>query len=255
VDQAAQALLCSPPKISRIETASRAASVRDVRDLCGIYHATASECDQLMTLARQAKEQGWWQQFSDIAIESLIGFEIGATRISSYESCLVPWAFQTEAYARSVIKGILPQITQSVLDQRVAARMKRQELLTSESPPYFWSLIDESALYRIVGTQDVMRMQLTRLVEASELPNVTIQVVPYEAGAHPGINNTFSLIEFGSDPLQPPVPYIDNDIMGGIVFLDRPADIDRFREALEHLRAAALSPSRSIALIESLSQS
>lgn len=253
LDDAAAELLCSPAKISRIETGARPASLRDVRDLCRLYEADAAEQEHLMTLAREAQQQGWWQRYSDLAIESLIGLEIGASKISSYESSVIPWAFQTEAYARAVIKGILPRIAKNILDQRVAARLKRQDLLASESPPQFWALIDESALYRKVGSHIIMQAQLARIIEVSEMPNITIQVVPYEAGAHPGLNNTFSLLEF-DDPQQSPVAFIENENMGGAVFLERPAEIEKFREALEHLRAAALSPAQTTSLIERVGQ-
>jgi transcriptional regulator with XRE-family HTH domain len=246
VEDVARELLCSPPKISRIETGVRPASLRDVRDLCNIYGVDDSLRDRLMTLAREAKQQGWWNRYEDLAIESLIGLEIEAAQISSYESCVIPWMFQTREYARAVIRGILPRIADHILDERVAARITRQELITRESPPHFWSLVDESALRRRVGSNDIMHDQLKRMVDLAAIPNMTLQVVPFSLGAHPGLDNTFELLEFQS--AQSPVVYIDN--MAGALYVERAADIDRFKEALMHLRAGALDPETSISLIE-----
>ena len=169
-----------------------------------------------MTLAREAKQQGWWNRYEDIAIDSLIGLETEAAQISSYESCVIPWMFQTRDYARAVVRGILPQIADHVLDERVAARLARQEIITRESPPHFWSLVDESALWRRVGSNQVMRDQLKAMVELAGIANMTLQVAPFSLGAHPGLNNTFTLLEFEST--QPPVVSVENvyiENMGG----------------------------------------
>lgn len=246
VEEVARELLCSPPKISRIETGVRPASLRDVRDLCTIYGVDDSLRARLMTLAREAKQQGWWNRYEDILIDRLIGLETEAAQISSYESCVIPWMFQTREYARAVIRGILPRIADHVLDERVAARLTRQEIITRESPPHFWPLVDESALHRRVGSNQVMRDQLKGMVELAAIPNMTLQVVPFSLGAHPGLDNTFTLLEFQSG--QPPVVYVEN--MAGELYLERAKDVNRYKEALMHLRAGALDPESSISLIE-----
>jgi transcriptional regulator with XRE-family HTH domain len=246
VEDVAQELLCSPPKISRIETGVRTASLRDVRDLCTIYGVDDSLRDQLMALAREAKQPGWWNKYEDLAIDRLIGLEIEATQISSYESCVIPWMFQTREYARAVIRGILPRISDHILDERVAARLTRQDIITRESPPNFWSLVDESSLRRRVGSNQIMRDQLKGMAELAAVPNLTLQVVPFSLGAHPGLDNTFTLLEFQSG--QPSVVYLEN--MAGQLYLERASDVDRYKEALMHLRAGALDPESSISLIE-----
>jgi transcriptional regulator with XRE-family HTH domain len=249
VDDVARELLCSPPKISRIETGTRSPSLRDVRDLCVLYQVDDAEQTRLMTIAREAKQQGWWHKFDDLAIDSLIGLEIEAKRISSYESCVIPWAFQTEDYARAVLKGILPRIDDRVLEERVTARMTRQELLRSTNPPHLWSLIDESALRRVVGDSQLMREQLGQVLKAAAAPNITMQVVPFEAGAHPGLDNTFMLLEFDSS-VQSPVAYVEN--LAGTFYLERDSEIMRYREVLEHLRACALSPPNSVKCVQGI---
>jgi transcriptional regulator with XRE-family HTH domain len=246
VEDVARELLCSPPKISRIETGVRPASLRDVRDLCAIYGVDDSLRDRLMGLAREAKQQGWWNKYEDIAIDRLIGLEIEAAQVSSYESCVIPWMFQTKEYARAVIRGSLPRIDDHVLDERVAARITRQEIITRESPPHFWSLVDESSLRRRVGSNQIMRDQLNGMVDLAAIPNMTLQVVPFGLGAHPGLDNTFEFLEFQSG--QPPVVYLEN--MAGGLYLESASDVDRYKEALMHLRAGALDPESSVSLIE-----
>ena len=205
-----------------------------------------------MTIAREARQQGWWNKFDDLAIESLIGLEIEAKRISSHEAAVVPWAFQTEQYARAVIKGILPRVDDRILDERVTARMTRQELLRRPEPPYLWSLIDESALRRAVGGGRVMWEQLSKILEVAATPNVTMQIVPFEAGAQPGLDNTFTLLEFDSS-VQSAVVFVAN--LAGNLYLERESEIQRYQEVLEHLRACALSPANSAKFVEEVRKS
>jgi hypothetical protein len=154
--------------------------------------------------------------------------------------------FQTREYARAVIRGSLPRIADHILDERVAARLTRQEIITRESPPHFWSLVDESALRRRVGSNQIMRDQLKGMIELAAIPNMTLQVVPFSLGAHPGLDNTFAFLEFKSG--QPPVVYVES--MAGGLYLESAADVDRYQEALMHLRAGALDPETSISIIE-----
>ncbi len=249
VDDVARELLCSPPKISRIETGARSPTLRDVRDLCVLYRVDDAEAARLMTIAREAKQQGWWSKFDDLGIDFLIGLEMDAKQISAHDSSFVPWAFQTEQYARAIIKGVLPRIEDRILDERVAARMTRQEILRSPEPSYLWSLIDESALRRTVGSSSLMREQLSKILEAADAPNVMMQVVPFEAGAHPGLDNTFMLLEFDSS-VQGPVVFVEN--LAGNFYLERDAEIQRYREVLEHLKACALSSANSIKYIQAI---
>ena len=195
----AAALNVSAPTISRMETGARAATPRNINALCDLYEVAAPLRAQLLVLGREASEQGWWHKYDDLAIDPLIGLEMAATQISTHEAANVPWAFQTEDYARAIIKGTLPGIDDTILEERVAARMTRQELLRGANPPRLWALIDESAFHRLVGGSHTMKAQLHRILEVAAAPNVTMQVVPFEAGAHPGLNNAFTLLEF-ADP-------------------------------------------------------
>ncbi|MDP9862507.1 MULTISPECIES: helix-turn-helix domain-containing protein [Streptosporangium] len=243
IKEAAEQLECSPAKISRIETAQRGALPRDVRDLCLFYGMTdQAQIDALMSLAREAKQQVWWQETEDVDFRPFLGLEIDATAISEYETTTVPGLLQTEDYARAVIKGYLPGMAQDVLEERVAYRLRRQERLHGPHPPKYWVLLDESVLHRHVGGVEVMRKQLEHLGKASELSHVTIQVIPFTVGAHMGFDSAFILLEF-SDPTIGDTVYLDT-LMGSF-YLEKARELERFRETLNHLRAVALSPQES----------
>ncbi|TDE39261.1 helix-turn-helix transcriptional regulator [Actinomadura sp. 6K520] len=250
IEEIAERLLCHPTKISRMETAKRAASLRDVRDLCGIYEVDARERDELMRLARDARQQGWWQHYGDLGIAPLIGLQDAASSITDYESCIVPSLLQTEEYARAIIRGLAPRMRQEVLEERLEARMRRQEILYKEEPPHFWALLDEAVLRRHVGGRDLMKRQLDKIVAVGHQSNVTIQAIPFQVGAHPGLDSTFVFMSF-DDPGLSPVVFVEGLV--GNIYLEREVDINRYREAVEHLRAAALGPAESLDFISRLS--
>ncbi len=203
-----------------------------------------------VALAPEA-EQGWWTAYTDLGVSHLIELETGASRISSYESSVIPWMFQTGEYARAVIKGILPRISGRILDERVEARLKRQDILTGEAPPAFVSLVDESALRRPVGGSQVMRDQLKRMAEiAASVPSITLQVVPLSQGAHPGLDGAFTLLEFQS--LQPAVVYVEN--IAGAQYLEDASEVDKYQEALQDLRRKALDDKSSVRLVDEIAQ-
>lgn len=198
--------------------------------------------------------QGWWNEYKDLWIAPLIGLQNQASRISTYQSCVIPWMFQTEDYARAVIRGIVPDISDRVLNDRVDARIRRQELLTRESAPAFLALVDEAALLRPVGGSPVIRHQLKRIIEiASSMQNLTLQVVPLHVGAHPGLDSTFTLLEFG--PLRPAMVYVENAI--GTLYLEQAPVVRRYEEVLRYILQPdrALDPKRSLDLIEQIGNS
>jgi hypothetical protein len=153
--------------------------------------------------------------------------------------------FQTKEYARSVIRRTSPEMAELVLEGRVEARLARQELLTRDQMPYFWSVMDESALRRVVGSAEIMCNQLSRVVELAALPNVTVQVVPFSLGAYPGLKNAFTFLQFA--PPQSPVVFVESS--AGELYLEREGELARHEESLQHLRAGALDPDNSVRLI------
>ncbi|NUO98229.1 MAG: helix-turn-helix domain-containing protein [Nonomuraea sp.] len=238
IAEVAQLLLCSPAKISRIETAQRGVSLRDVRDLCRLYEVTPAESAQLMTLAKDARQKEWWQFYDNPELRPMLGLEAEAVAITEYEITTVPGLLQTEDYARAVISGWLPRIAPDVLEDRVKVRMKRQAWLQRADTLRYWVLLDESVLCRHVGSRQTMREQLKRLIELSELPHVTIQVIPFTAGAHAGFDSTFRLMEFTQDAGIADTIFVEHQM--GLFYLETDKAVRRFREIIDHLRAEAL---------------
>ncbi|GAA5071696.1 helix-turn-helix transcriptional regulator [Thermocatellispora tengchongensis] len=249
IEDVAKHLDCSPSRISRWETAQRGVQAPLVRQLCQLYGITdQQQIDSLLNLARNAKRHGWWQEFDDLDLTPYIELEAKAAAISNYETSIIPSLVQTEDYAVAIIRGSLPRIKDSVLKTRVEARMeRRQRILHQENPPDYWILLDEAALHRHVGGPDVMREQLEQLLRYAEKPDITLQVIPYTEGAHMGMNAAFILLEIPEPGISDTV-YIES-LLGGIYY-EKPTEVDKFREALDHLRAIALNPQRSQDLIK-----
>ena len=247
VEDIANRLLCSATKISRLETGARRPSLRDVRDLCALYQLDQAASAELMTLAREAREQGWWTQYDDIKLDPYIGLEAVATAITSYSMYYVPALLQTEEYARALIKAIAPKIAPDVHEQRVEVRLRRQRLLDEDRRPRYRVLLDEAVLHRRVGGPEVMAAQLGNMLEAERQAKVTIQVIPFESGAHAAQDSNFVLLEFEDKALSP-VVFVEG--LTGNQYIERSADIARYREAVEYLRDSALSPRDSLVRVD-----
>ena len=256
VDQVAHYLLCSSSKISRLETGERGATLRDVRDLCDLYEVIIpAERDRLMTLAREGKQQGWWQSY-DLPYSNFVGLEAEAAVISGFHSSVLPGLLQTAEYAEEIHKAAIPEVstpelTPEIIGQRVEARIRRQDLLIKEDPLNFSVVLDEAVLHRLVGGSSVMKDQLKHVVDAAALPNVRIQVIPYSAGAHPALESTFYILDFSAT--LPSVVYVEGLV--GWLFLERAEDLDRYRRVFERLCNLALSVEKSIELISHIAES
>ncbi len=244
VEDVAGQLLCSATKISRIETGTRRASLRDVRDLCRIYGVTdEAAAAGLMDLARQAREPGWWTQYDDLRLSPYIGLEQDATAITSFSMYWIPALLQTENYARAIIRGIAPKIDPKIFEQRVEVRLRRQSLLEQENPPRLRVLLDEAVLHRQVGGPAVMRAQLDRILQHVRDGKATVQVIPFDAGAHGSAESNFTYLEFGDSSL-PGMVFVEG--LASNLYQERPDELARYREALEYLRDLALSPRDSV---------
>lgn len=256
IAEVAGRLLCSQAKISRMETANRSASPRDVRDLCAIYGLTnQDEVHKLMALASGARHDEWWQAYDDVGFRPLIGLEQEAAAITEYETTTIPGLIQTEGYARAVIRGFLPLIDAEVLEDRVQARVKRQELLQRPDPPRYWVLLDESVLHREVGGREVMHEQLIQLAEVADKPHVTVQVIPFSVGAHMGFDHAFMYLQFDKLSGVPDTVFVENLL--GHFFLDADehgTKMERFDETRKQLVAVAMSPDESKKRIMALSK-
>ncbi|NYI07758.1 helix-turn-helix domain-containing protein [Allostreptomyces psammosilenae] len=249
-EEVASALLVSQSKISRLENGRRSISPRDVRDLCQVYGVNdAALVEGLMSMARESRQRGWWHEFGDITYSVYIGLEADAAQIFNYESLIIPGLLQTQAYAEALEVAVQPEETGS--ERRVAVRMKRKDRLTGENPLRFWAVMDEAALRRMVGGPATMREQLTHLLEITELKHVTIQVLPFDKGAHPGMMGSFSLVEF-PDSADSSVVYVEG--VTGDLYLEREADVRRYTVMYEHLRAEALGTTETQELIARMSE-
>lgn len=247
VEEVAERLLCSSTKISRMETGQRGASLRDVRDLCQIYGVTdPARYEHLMSLARQGRGQAWWQPFN-LPYATFIGLETEALSISDYEPGVVPGLLQTDEYARAVHEATMPRLSPSLIDQRMEVRHNRQEILTRAEPPQFHAIVDEAVLHRVVGGPAVMAAQLEWIIKiGADLPNVTIQVLPFSTGAHPALDSTFVVLQMAAP--VPSVVYVEGLV--GQIYLERPQDVQRYEQIFERLRGISLDPQKTIDLVK-----
>lgn len=245
VEQVAERLLCSPSKVSRMETGHGVATLRDIRDLCQLYDVTDEAArDRMTRLAREAKQHGWWQQY-DLPYSTYVGLEEEATFIKIFDSAVVPGLLQTSEYAWALHEASIPKHDADTITRWVQARATRQQILTRPEPPSLHAILDEAVLHRVIGNHGIMRAQLGRVADATALPNVTIQIVPYESGAHPALDSIFTILEFLRP--TPDVVYVEGLV--GYLYIDQPRDVRRYNEVFERMRTMALNPQKSLVLL------
>lgn len=253
---AARDLERAEPTLWRIETGRVAVRSVEVKTMCELYGATPEMTAALMALARETKARGWWQAYGDVVPEWLdlyIGLEGAATRIAWYQSELVPGLFQTEDYARELIRVHVPDESDAEVNRRVELRLGRQLILRRPiDPPLLRVVLRESILRTPVGAGDVMSAQLRKLVEASELPNVSLRVVPFAAGLHSGmLSGPFEVLRFpvngNGEESEPPTVF--SDLFTGAIYLDRPNEVERYDRAFEEIWETALDNQKSSDLL------
>ena len=248
IDEVGEKLECSASKISRIETGHVGVTPRDVRDMLEVYGVADDERDALVQLAREARKRGWWHAYNEVFTGAFVGLESDASFLHTHQALLVPGLLQTEAYTRAVIRAILPDVGEADVDLRVRGRLSRQKLLTEEpNPPEYWAVLDQAVVERVVGGPETMRDQLKHLVELASLPHVTLQVVPFSAGAHAGMEAPFLILGF-PEQADPDVVYVEYSTSG--VYLEQPEDVHRYTLIFDHLRAAALKPDDTVELVD-----
>ncbi|PLW74271.1 helix-turn-helix domain-containing protein [Streptomyces sp. SCUT-3] len=246
----ARELGCSMTRISRIETGKGGAVAKpdDVRRLCALYGVTAEhQVEMLLDMLAGSQQPGWWESYGDVlpsGLEVYVGLETDALAEKAWEPLLVHGLLQTPEYARAVIESWNDH-RPSDIDALVELRTQRQEVLFRTADPLeLWIVLDEAAVRRPIGGASVMREQLLRVVEVSALPNVTVQVLPYAKGGHPGLGGAFSLMEFEADD---PVVYVESQ--AGNLYLQKRPEVRRFVSTLDLLRAMALAPDDTRALL------
>lgn len=244
VEQVAERLLCSPSKVSRMET-GQGATARDVRDLCNLYEVTdEAERDRMMTLAREGKGPARWQRF-ELAYATYAELEQEALAISAFQSSVVHGLLHTADYARAQHESSMPRLDPDHINLQIEAKLARQRILTQASPPSFAVVLDEAALHRLVGGRQVMADQLAKILDISALPNVKVQILPFERGAHPALEANFTILEL-PDP-TPGVVFVEGMI--GSTYLDRREDLKRYHDVFRKLQSIALNPKDTSDLI------
>ena len=246
-EQAAAKMSWEQSKISRMETAKMRITSGEVMELCETYDVDGTKRDQLVLLARSARQQDWWREYSDYLKKGFIdflAFEAEARTSCGYEAQVIPGILQCGEYARAILLGSQPRRSDEV-DRGVEVRLARQQRVTqSDDPMHVWAVIDEAVLHRVVERPEVMVAQLKHLLDLGELGNVSIQVLPYRAGIHAAIDGPFVLLTFDG---YPDLLYIEHLV--GCVYLEKPSDTDQGRLIFDHLRSAALNTGDSSALI------
>jgi transcriptional regulator with XRE-family HTH domain len=249
IDVVADRLGCSTSKVSRIETGHTSATPRDVKDMLGIYGVPVRETEELVEIAREARLKGWWHPYSAVLVGAYVGLEAAARSVRAYEQQVIPGLLQSEEYAVAMIRAARMSDTPQEIDRRVHVRLARQSLLIQDDPIDLWVVLDEAVLSRPVGGDEVMRDQLVRLIEAQQLPNVTIQILPFAAGAHPGMDGTFAILHFPEEG-DPDVVYAEN-ATGGL-FLEKRDELTKYHSIFDTVSSAALTPEESTKVIEKL---
>jgi transcriptional regulator with XRE-family HTH domain len=244
VEEVADKLLCSATKISRLETGTRRPSLRDVRDLVGVYNVDEATTNEFMELARGAREQVWWTQYEDLKLDPYLGLEEVAVVITSFTTFHLPALLQTEDYAREVIKKVAPKMDPDIYRQRVEVRMRRQGVLEKKGRPRYHVLLDESVLRRPVGGPELMVAQIDKILQAERDGKATIQIIPFEFGVHSVQDSNFVLLEFDETTKISPTVFVEG--LTGNQYLERKAEVDRYKEAIDYLRYSALNARDSV---------
>ena len=243
IEDVAEKLEISPSTVSRMETAQVGVRPRDLRFLLDMYEITDAERDQLLQIARERRQQQWWQEYADLPNIAVAGLEEDASTIWQYSTQLVPGLLQTEAYARAVLGAIRLDSKPGDIDRRLDLRLHRQALLTRADAPEYWVILDEAVVRRQVGGPAAMAEQLGHLIEVARLPNVTLQVLPFTSGEHAGMDGEFTILHY-RESSDPDVVYIENT--GNDLYLERSEVTRRYNKLFDHLRAAAQNPGESI---------
>ena len=250
-EEAGETIRASEWKIHRLENGQVGFKERDVIDLLRLYEVTdPDDVAAFLLLIREANTPGWWQHYGDVLprwFRTYVDLESAATLIRTYEGQFIPGLLQTDDYMRAVIGGAQLEESSEEMGRRVRLRMARQTLLTREHPPRLLAVVDEAALRRPVGGPEVMRGQLERLIDASKLPNVTLQVLPFAVGAHSGMPGAFSILRF-ADPELPDVVYLEH--LTNAVYLDKRDEVERYLDVMESLCDDSEHPGRTVELLE-----
>jgi len=252
-EDAGYTIRASESKISRMELGRVSFKERDVTDLLSLYGVEdETERGALLTLVREANQAGWWHSFSDAMpnwFQTYVGLEEASALIRLYEVQFVPGLLQTEDYMRSLMTLNRPNLDRSEVDRRINVRMHRQKLIEDAEGPRLWAIVDEAALRRPVGGPTVMRAQIQRLIEAADMPNVILQVMPFRFGGHAAESGAFTILRFPEQDL-PDVVYLEQ--LTSALYLDKRDDVDQYLQVMERLSVDSQTPGHSVELLSEL---
>lgn len=241
--------------LSKVELGRQAIKGPHVRLLCQLYGTDAGTMDNMLRLAKEANQRGWWTSYRDTVPEwfrQFVGFEGDASALWNYESEFVPGQLQTPAYVEAITRASRPNITDADLARVVQLRRERQEQFNGQQPPELNAYLNESVLRRAVGNPATMREQLDHLISASEREHVTLRVVPFAAGAHAGMAASFVLMQFPEED-TPAFAYLEND--RGAVYQEDPGDVERYTVMIDQLDEVAASADDSRAMLREAARS
>ena len=249
-EDAGYTIRASESKISRMELGRVSFKERDVTDLLSLYGVEdAAERDALVTLVREANQSGWWHSFSDAMpnwFQTYVGLEEASALIRLYEVQFVPGLLQTEGYMRALMTLNRPSLDRGEVDRRISVRMNRQKLVADKEGPRLWAIVDEAALRRPVGGPAVMRAQIQHLIEAADMPNVILQVMPFRFGGHAAESGAFTILRFPEQDL-PDVVYLEQ--LTSALYLDKRDDVDQYLQVMERLSVDSQTPASSVELL------
>ena len=247
--QVAKAMDWSLSKMNRIEKAKSSISVNDLKVLLPFYGITDEErIDEMVDLARAARRTPWWRrrysEFASPQLLDLIDYESAATGVNQFEAMFVPGILQTEEYASAVLQVIYgEQSAPETVAALVELRTRRRDLLTSDKAPSFSFVLDESVIRRLVGSPAVTSRQLEHLVDVAKLPNVTMRIVPFAAGLHPGMKGPFEVVQFEDMPDEN-IVFVEGQ--GETFIVDDPADTGNYLKIFQRITGESLAPSDSV---------
>lgn len=250
LDEIAARLGVVASTLSRIEKGKAPIRTSYLRNLLEWYEVDDPRAKQLLVdMAREGHRKGWWADYDDVlpsGFDVYVGLEAEAKALRAYEANFVHGLLQTRDYATAILRGLHPRDSEDQIDRLVELRLQRQRKLDEGTPLDLWLILDEAAIRRRIGGPVVMRRQLEHLIKASMWPNVALQVLPFDAGAHAGIDGPFAILQFDLD--DPDVACTEG--VGGIVYLEKDREVRVCAEVFDRLRASALSPQTSVALLE-----
>lgn len=244
-ERAADVIDVSPSTLRRIESGRVGIKGPALTALLNEYGvADAAQRETFLSMAREGKQRGWWAKYADLpqVYRQYIGLESAALEIQNFETIVVPGLLQTEAYARAMTSEDAFKPTPEAIEQRVAVRLERQKLIT-EGQLKLMAVMDEAVLHRQIGGPHVMRDQLTAMIEATKLRNVTLQVIPFREGAYASMLSSFAVLSF---PKNPGVVYIEG--LTGDLYAEGD-DVQRCTTVFSDLRSSGLSPAASAEMI------